>query len=186
MRAALLVLLFACSRESTSPATPEVTPDQRTRAAALIGELKKSLVGAVTQAMGQGLPAAIETCHAQAPALTAAVAREGATIGRATRKPRNPQNEATGWQAEALAHFEKLAADKAPLAGQSFARVLDGGRIGYAEPLVIQELCLACHGEALTPEVQAIIAKNYPTDRATGYALGDLRGVAWVELPARK
>lgn len=186
MRAVLLILLFACARESAWPPAPEVTPEQRTRAAALIAELKKSLVGAVTQAMGQGLPAAIETCHTQAPALTAAVAREGATIGRATRKPRNPKNEATGWQADALAHFEKLAADKSPLAGQSFSRVLAGGRIAYAEPLVIQELCLGCHGQALTPEVQAIIAKNYPTDRATGYSLGDLRGVAWVELPANK
>ena len=186
MRAAWLVLLVACSRESTAPPTPEVTAEQRTRAAALIGELKKSLVAAVTQAMGQGVPAAIETCHTQAPTLTAAVAREGATVGRATRRPRNPKNEAAGWQADALAHFEKLAAEKTPLAGQSFARVLADGRIAYAEPLIIQELCLACHGQALAPEVQAIIAAKYPTDRATGYALGDLRGVAWAELPASR
>ncbi|HSK01325.1 MAG TPA: DUF3365 domain-containing protein, partial [Kofleriaceae bacterium] len=133
-----------------------------------------------------GLPAAIETCHREAPALTAAVAREGATIGRATRKPRNPQNEAAGWQADALAHFEQLAATGKPLAGQSFARTLDGGRVAYAEPLVIQELCLACHGATLAPEVQAALAEKYPGDRATGYALGELRGVAWVELPAAK
>jgi hypothetical protein len=28
------------------------------------------------------------------------------------------------------------------------------------------------------------LAAQYPNDRATGYAVGDLRGVAWAELPA--
>lgn len=190
----LFVVLLGCSKDKTDkpaaqPATPEqpaeVSADQRARGAALIGELKKTLLGTLTAAMGQGIPAAIATCHTEAPALTEKVSREGAVVGRATRKPRNPKNEATGWQAEALAHFEKLAADKAPLAGQSFARVLDGGKIAYAEPLVIQEVCLACHGQTLAPEVTAVLAEKYPNDRATGYALGELRGVAWAELPAK-
>lgn len=171
----------AGSQAATPPAN--VSDAQRARAAALVGELKKSLTGAVTAALAQGAPEAIEACHAMAPALTDAVAREGAKIGRATRKPRNPGNAASGWQADALAHFEKLHADRAPLAGQSFARVLDDGRVAYAEPLVIQEVCLTCHGTSVAPEVTAAIAPKYPDDQATGYALGDLRGIAWVELP---
>jgi hypothetical protein len=117
--------------------------------------------------------------------LTAAVAREGATIGRATRKPRNPGNVATGWQADALSQFEGVLAAGKPLAGQTFVRRLPGGRTAYAEPLVIQELCVTCHGGTLAPEVQVEIAARYPDDRATGYVVGDLRGAAWVELPAR-
>lgn len=163
----------------------EVSAEQRARGAALIGELKKSLLAAVTAAIGQGAPNAIAACHVMAPALTDKVSREGAIVGRATRKPRNPTNEAAGWQADALAHFEKLSADRASLAGQSFARVLGSGKIAYAEPLVIQEVCLVCHGETLAPEVTAAIAEKYPNDRATGYRLGDLRGVAWVELSAK-
>jgi len=185
--ATCLVVLVACSRETAPPpASPELSADARARGAALIGELKRSLVGALTKAMGQGVPAAIATCHSEAPALTAAVAREGATIGRATRKPRNPRNAATGWQADALAQFESVVAAGKPLAGQTFARSLPDGRIAYGEPLVIQELCLTCHGAALAPEVAAELAARYPDDRATGYAVGDLRGVAWVELPASK
>jgi hypothetical protein len=181
-----LAAVAACSRESKPAATPdEVTAEQRAKGAALIGELKKSLLGAVTAAMSQGVPAAIETCHTQAPALTAAVAKEGAVVGRATRKPRNPKNEAAGWQAEALAHFEELKTKGTPLAGQQFAKKLPDGRAAYAEPLVIQEVCLTCHGAALAPEVQAALAEKYPSDRATGYTVGDLRGVAWVELPAK-
>jgi hypothetical protein len=29
-----------------------------------------------------------------------------------------------------------------------------------------------------------VLAEKYPGDQATGYAVGDLRGLAWVELPA--
>ncbi len=183
--ASILLALVACqSKSSPPPVSEQVSAESRARGAALIGELKRSLVGAVTKAMGQGLPAAIASCHTEAPVLTAAVARDGATIGRATRKPRNPRNAATGWQADALSQFEGVLAAGQPLAGQTFARRLPGGRIGYAEPLVIQELCVTCHGALLAPEVHVEIAARYPDDRATGYVIGDLRGIAWVELPA--
>lgn len=149
-----------------------------------MGDLKKSLVGALTSALGQGAPSAIEVCHTMAPGLADSLSRDGVTVGRATRKPRNPKNEATGWQAEALAELERMHAEGQPLAGKSFVKRLPDGRAAYAEPLVIQELCLACHGENLAPEVQSVLAAKYPNDRATGYKLGDLRGVAWAELPA--
>ena len=56
--------------------------------------------------------------------------------------------------------------------------------MGYVEPIRIQPLCLTCHGEALAPAVGARIRALYPEDAAAGFALGDLRGVWWVELPA--
>lgn len=181
----VLFVLGACQREKPPTAhVDEVGTEARAKGAALIGELKRSLVSEVTKAMGSGVAAAVRACHTQAPVLTAAVARAGATVGRATRKPRNPNNIATGWQADALAQFESVVAAGKPLAGQTFARQLASGRIAYAEPLVIQELCVTCHGATLAPEVKAEIAALYPDDRATGYAVGDLRGVAWIELPA--
>ena len=47
--------------------------------------------------------------------------------------------------------------------------------------------CLQCHGKVddLAPEVRDVLAKNYPQDRATGFAAGDLRGWFWVEVPAK-
>lgn len=159
-------MLAACSRGADRP--PDVSDADRARGAALIGELKKSLLGAVTRAMAGGVPAAIDACHAEAPALTAAAL--------------------AGWQLEAIGHFEQLKRGGTALANQSYARVLPDGRVAYAEPLVIQDLCVACHGGAVAPDVKAVLAARYPDDRATGYAVGDLRGVAWVELPpgARK
>ncbi|MGE0398221.1 MAG: DUF3365 domain-containing protein, partial [Kofleriaceae bacterium] len=150
-----------------------------TRAATMVAELKRSLLTAVTQALQAGAPAAIDACHAMAPALTQQAASSGASIGRATRRPRNPSNLARGWQLEAIAHFEKVGhAGKVP----PFERLLPSGRIAYAEPLVIGEVCLTCHGTP-APEVAAVLRERYPDDQATGYSLGELRGVAWVELP---
>lgn len=180
----MLCVLAACSKDrAPTPSAVEVSAQDRAKAAGLVGELKKSLVGALTQAMGQGVPSAIAVCHTDAPALTAKLARDGAVAGRATKQPRNPKNAATGWHLEALTQFEKLHADK-QLAGATFTKRLPDGRVAYAEPLVIQELCVACHGANVAPEVTAALSERYPQDKATGYAVGDLRGIAWVELPA--
>ena len=186
-RALVLIVVAACSKESTKkpePATAEVTAEQQAKGAALIAELKKTLLGAVTSAMSEGVPAAISKCNTEAPVLTASVAKEGAVIGRTSRKIRNPNNAAKGWQADALAHFEALKDKGTPLPGTSFAKVLDGGRVAYAEPLMIVEICVTCHGGPLAPEVQSQLAQKYPDDQATGYKVGDFRGIAWVELPA--
>ncbi len=171
---ATIIMLSACSSQA-----PAVRDDERARAAAMVGELKRDLLAAVTQAMQAGVPAAIEACQAMAPAITERVAASGATIGRATRRPRNPTNLASGWQLEAIAHFERLGHQGTVT---PFERVLPSGRVAYAEPLVVGEVCLRCHGDP-APEVAAALQSRYPDDRATGYALGELRGVAWVELP---
>jgi hypothetical protein len=181
-------MVGACSKSESppppAPAPTEVTPGDTARGAEIVGELKKSLVSALTSALAQGAPSAISVCQTMAPALAASLSQDGVLVGRATRKPRNPNNRATGWQAEALDGFEKLHAENVSLAGKSFARRLPDGRVAYAEPLGIQELCLTCHGTALAPEVQTVLASKYPDDKATGYRVGDLRGLAWVELPA--
>jgi hypothetical protein len=106
----------------------------------------------------------------------------GVTVGRATRKPRNPANAAAGWCADALARFESIAAAGQSLEGAAWASRLSDGTTAYAEPLIIQPLCIPCHGAALAPEVKAALADRYPGDQATGYAVGNLRGVAWAEI----
>ena len=55
--------------------------------------------------------------------------------------------------------------------------------MGYAEPIIVQPLCLSCHGNVLAPEVANHIEEAYPDDQATGFEIGDLRGVYWVAFP---
>lgn len=164
-------------------------PESVAKGQQAVGALKQQLVAALTEAIERsGAPAAIAVCSGVAPGIAQSVGGGGVTVGRATRKPRNPANAAVGWRADALAHFEARVAAGQPLGGATWASRLPDGTTAYAEPLVIQELCLACHGARLAPEVAAALAERYPADQATGYAIGDLRGVAWAEIagaPAR-
>jgi hypothetical protein len=51
------------------------------------------------------------------------------------------------------------------------------------EPIVVQPMCVTCHGADVAPDLRAKIEELYPDDQATGYAAGDLRGIFWAELP---
>ena len=45
------------------------------------------------------------------------------------------------------------------------------------------EVCLACHGSNIAPNVSARLDALYPDDRARGFAVGDLRGAFSVRQP---
>ncbi|HEY0970114.1 MAG TPA: DUF3365 domain-containing protein [Gemmatimonadales bacterium] len=51
-------------------------------------------------------------------------------------------------------------------------------------PIVAQQRCLACHGERkdIAPSVLELLAARYPSDQATGYRAGDLRGMISVRV----
>jgi len=65
---------------------------------------------------------------------------------------------------------------------QPQAIALGDGRTGYAEPIIVQPMCLTCHGSELDAGVAEQIAELYPEDQATGFSAGDFRGVFWVEF----
>jgi len=179
-------LTRAATREAEVTAPRRIDPDVPAAAVeqghAAIGRLKKELTTALTAALADGPAPAIAVCNHDAPLIAARVGGEGVRLGRATRRARNPANLAGGWQADALSFFESVVAGGGSLDGAAYAVALPD-RTAYAEPLVAAPLCLTCHGTDLVPEVTAALAERYPSDRATGYRAGDLRGIAWVELP---
>lgn len=132
-----------------------------------------------------GPAGAIGFCSTQALALTAqAVASmEGVDIKRTTTRLRNPANAPDSLEAEALAWFESQLASTGTLP-KEWLQVEGQEAIRYYRPLVVNELCVNCHGavEALSPEVAAALAERYPQDRATGYAPGDFRGLIRVRV----
>lgn len=180
---ALVLALGGCQKRKARVEPPPT--EDLVRGKEVVVALKKNLREALEKEMPSGAASALTACNSLAPALTASLATDGILVGRATRKPRNPANAAAGWTADALTRFEKMKTDGRDLSGASYSRRLPDGRTAYAEPLVIQDVCLACHGAELAPDVKAALAEKYPTDTATGYAAGDLRGLAWVELPKR-
>lgn len=169
-RIALLVLFGAtavCAQE-----------EEVGRGAALVAALKSELVQELMAGMEQGPVNAISVCKEQAPAVAEALSKDGVLIGRTSHRLRNPANTAPDWVAPVLKSYLDDDTNRAP----TFVELPDD-REGYVEVLVTQPLCLACHGESLDPDVAEQIQASYPEDEATGFEVGELRGVVWAEYP---
>jgi len=110
----------------------------------------------------------------------------GNDIRRVSLRRRNPANEPDAYERRVLDSFERLPADARPGA-ESWRLVReDGGEaLRYLKPLVANAMCLTCHGEIteIPPTVRAVIAREYPDDRATGFSVGDVRGAVSVRVP---
>ncbi len=171
------------------PAKPLTTDEALVRCRAAVAELGSDLKVALRKGLQEGGPAAaLDVCHTQAPGIAAGIGeREGMEVGRTSLKPRNPDNAPDAWETAVMTRF---AADKAAGAGprelQKWEVVEgpDGGRLfRYMKAIPTQPLCLKCHGSSLAPEVRSRLAELYPSDQATGFALGDLRGAFSVTMP---
>jgi hypothetical protein len=55
----------------------------------------------------------------------------------------------------------------------------------YMKALPTNALCLSCHGaaEQMTPGIRAKLQALYPDDKATGYAVGQIRGALTLKRP---
>ena len=147
--------------------------------AELLAPLKAEMKQALMGGMKEGPVNAIGACKVQAPAITAALSVDGVEMGRSSHRLRNPANVAPDWADNILQAYLQEDSDRTPVVVP-----LPDDRLGYVEPIMLQTMCLACHGEVLSPEVAARIDKAYPDDQATGFEVGDLRGVYWVQFPA--
>lgn len=149
--------------------------------AELLAPLKGELKHALMAGMQHGPLNAISVCKDTAPAIAASLSVDGVEIGRTSHRLRNPANSAPDWVDPILRKYLDEESVRAPTVVS-----LKNNRQGYIEPIVVAPLCLACHGETLEPDVAAHINEAYPEDQATGFDVGDLRGVYWVEYPAEK
>jgi hypothetical protein len=128
-----------------------------------------------------GFGGALDTCEQAAADVARRVAREqGFPIGRTSSRLRNQSNSPRPWAAPIVDQY----AGKRAAAASGFAVDL-GNRIGLLRPITTVGVCVGCHGpsERLDANVRAILKKRYPTDRAVGFAAGDLRGWMWAEIP---
>jgi hypothetical protein len=147
--------------------------------------LLKTLGGNLKKHMKAGGPAdALQFCSTKAAELTAKVDNQlgkNVSVKRVTLKPRNPANEATGDEKAVLEALETLHANHVRLPRHLVEKTQSGYK--YYKPLLINKpVCLKCHGSNIDPALKAKIDKTYPTDKATGYKMGDLRGAIVVTI----
>lgn len=180
---ALVVVAAALQLKAQVPVTP--FSQEVAKAEHAMNALQAALLTELRAAMERGgPPAAISVCHEQAMAIAERVAREqGIALGRTSHRLRNPSNAPRDW---AKATVGEAAGTKA--AAHRLRTVDLGNRVGVLRPIGTVEMCLRCHGAAETVrrELGTALEAAYPNDEATGFAVGDLRGWMWAEVPKGK
>ncbi len=142
-----------------------------------------------TQIAKDGPASAVAVCNEKAPQMAKAASEQsGWAIRRVSLRNRNPNAVPDGWELAALNDFDqRAAAGEKPATLEKFGVVetATGKEYRYMKALPTQQVCLACHGAAqeLAPDVAANIHALYPDDKATGYAVGQIRGAITIRKP---
>lgn len=147
------------------------------------GALLSSNLLAAIQA--KGLTNALAYCSVKALPLAELVATGNKVeLRRVSHRARNPQGKADAFESEVLRHFQSQLAPNQPPPPLLTSNRAD--TVTFFAPIVINNpLCLQCHGEPgkdITPENLAFIRGLYPQDAATGFKVGDLRGMWRIDV----
>jgi len=160
-------------------ATPAMAEPQEARQhiKGFATELKQTLVSTMK---AKGPLAAIETCHISAPVIADQHSQSPWHISRSSLKVRNPDNAPNEWLIGIMNDFEKRKAQGEPVGKIEHAEQKEDGWY-FVKAIPTQGPCLVCHGENIAPQVQSKLKSLYPNDQATGFKLGDIRGVFVVK-----
>jgi len=140
------------------------------------GELKAKM-------QASGPVEAVKFCSNNALTLTEQTGiQEGVKIKRITLNERNPVNTPTPLERSLLQEWGKNVQNGQPIQPKLVQNKKD--EFTYYKPLIINnDVCLKCHGVL---DEQSALAKSiketYPNDHATGYKMGDLRGMIAVTI----
>ncbi|SFL85108.1 Tll0287-like domain-containing protein [Marinobacter zhejiangensis] len=166
--------LTMLAADAAAAGEAELVAEARSRASGFASDLQATLKGAI---QAGGLTQGIEVCKSAAPALADQHSVEGWSIGRTALRVRNPGNVADAWQTEQL---EQMVAapmqDGRPASVWRMTEREGQPMFEYMQAIPTGEVCLKCHGQSLSDDVQQSLAELYPDDQATGFGLGDLRG----------
>ncbi len=108
-------------------------------------------------------------------------------MGRTSLKVRNTDLDTPdAWERQVLSAFEQRQAageDPQTMVQAEVVETENGKAFRFMKAIPTAEVCLACHGSAINPEVAAAIDQHYPNDQARGYSLGDIRGAFSLSKP---
>ena len=172
---AALLLLSCSSGPKQKTAADDALYHQA--AVALIDTFSNNLTAELVAAIDADGPAgATEVCQIKAPELASEYSVNGWSVRRVTDRFRNPANAADSKERLILAQF---AAPDAPAFIEQWDSSGHVATYRFYQPIRTTQLCLNCHGtkEQLAEGVIDKVRLIYPDDHATGYELGDLRGM---------
>jgi hypothetical protein len=178
-----VVLLFSCGQKTTRTIDPETYARYRQSGNEISGQTQGVLLSNVSKAMQKGGSVyAVEFCNLQASGLVDSLNAEfNCEISRVTNKNRNPENNLeTSTDRKIWDYFSGIQENEK----MHDTLVQNKEKIIYYKPiLTAMPACLQCHGtvEEIKSETYKKIQTLYPEDKATGYALNELRGLWKIE-----
>lgn len=184
-RFSLISLALASTLLLAEPLTQEAAVQKGNDvSAALVQKLGTDLKAQMQTA---GPIGALHFCSQNALVITDQVARESATlIKRVSLKNRNPINSPSAEEQTLLNEWSNLQHNGQPLPAYAIKPLAEGGYTYYKPVMINNEACLKCHGDiAADSPIGKAIKSVYADDKATGYGLGDLRGMIVITLPKR-
>lgn len=167
--------------------TRRLAEETRKVASDLVGQIR----GALTKELELSGPMrAVIVCKYTVPELSSSLSRRtGWRVTRVSLKPRNPAlGTADAWEQRVLLDFEKRADRGEKLETMEFGEVVAepaGRYYRYMKALPMSPVCMSCHGtsDRMTASVKSLLESEYPHDRATGIAAGQVRGAVTVKRP---
>lgn len=167
----------------TAPQPAQYNVEEAIQAARQTVKLfSERITGELTAAIkADGAANAVALCQTISPDIPTKLSDEtGFEVIRTSLRLRNPENAAGPWELNVLKKFEERVTageDPARLEHHEIVTTPEGDRLfRYMKSIRTGELCLTCHGTAISPDVKAELERYYPDDKATGYRLGELRG----------
>jgi hypothetical protein len=179
-RLSLFPLLLVSTLLTAEPLTSEQMIQKGSEVSAL---LVQKLGGELTTQMQKGGPiAALHFCSQNALTLTDQIAKDSQTsIKRVSTRNRNPVNAATDEENILIKQWETMIQKKESLPEYALKKLPNGQSVYYKPIVINKEACLKCHGTIETDSpLGKAIKEAYPEDTATGYKMGDLRGMIEV------
>ncbi|MDD5051500.1 MAG: DUF3365 domain-containing protein [Sulfuricurvum sp.] len=137
-----------------------------------------------TQMQANGPIAALNFCSQNALNLTEQVAKDsGISLKRISLQNRNPVNAATQEEKILLDQWQKMIKNGETLPVYTLIKLTNNHNVYYKPIVINNEACLKCHGDiAANSPLGNAIKQSYPEDKATGYKMGDLRGMIAVSF----
>lgn len=176
---------------TATPAFAEDLSKYQDEARAVALPFLKQLQAENQKEVAEGGPeSAIVVCKDIAPKLAGEASRKnGIRLTRVSLKVRNPLlGMPDAWEQRALHAFESRAASGEKPEALEYSEIVKepvGRYFRYVKAIPLQGGCVACHGatEQITDNVKAKLGEEYPHDRATGYAPGQIRGAVSIKRP---
>lgn len=179
------IIVFSCQNKKSQSIPDEETYLLYLQNGSVISAIAQTaLLSHVSGAMKEGGSLhAVEFCSLSASGITDSINTEyNCSISRVTDKNRNPDNGLKSRIDQQLWDYYLSGNDGSMLHDTV---LVEGQKAIYYKPIITgMPACLQCHGpeNEIDPVTYKKITEIYPDDKATGYALNDLRGLWKIEF----